>query len=146
MQRKGVEEMRNWNLELKKYDIGKHRYKELKNFCLQYPAWKDELKYKTDALKSPNLDKMPRGGGISDSTGDLATRRAELQSKCKMIEHTAEEAAGKELAEYIIENATHEDKGYYYLKTITGMPAGQGLFYNARRRFFEKLDKKHKVG
>lgn len=137
--------MRRRDVKAERFGISKHRYRELRNFCLQYPEWRDELKYKSDTLKSPALDGMPRTPGRSDGTADLAVRRAELQRKCEMVESAAREAAG-ELGRYIIENVSHEDKGYSYLRSIMGIPMGQRQFYDARRIFYCKLDQKHKVG
>ena len=42
-----------------KYGIGKNRFKELYYWCLQYDEWKDELKYKTDTVKSIEITDMP---------------------------------------------------------------------------------------
>ena len=39
--------------EKNKYWIDKHRYYELKHFCLQYPLWKKE--YQANVLKIENI-------------------------------------------------------------------------------------------
>ncbi|WP_206460411.1 hypothetical protein [Anaerovorax sp. IOR16] len=130
--------MRRWDLKLEQFSISKYRYRELHNFCRQYPEWRDELKYNTDALRGGSMDGMPRGGKKSDSTGNIAIRRAELQRKCEIIEQTAIEADA-EIYQYLITNVT-QDVGYYYLRDIMRMPAGKKKFYKARRNFFSLLD------
>lgn len=131
-------------LRLEKYGISKYRYGELKNFCLQYPEWIDELNYKKDTLKSKNIDGMPiPQNGISDQTGRLAIRRAELREKCDLIEQTALQASS-DLYQYIIKSVCY-DEPMWYLRDILGMGCESNAFYDARRYFFYLLDKKKKV-
>ena len=110
-------------------EISKHRYRELFQFCQQYNEMKTELSEIEDALKSPDLSGMPRPPGISDTTGNLATRRAELSYRCDLIEQSAIQADPERYGE-IIQNVTGEtsynDKG----------------FRLSRRRFFYILDRK----
>ena len=129
-------------LRLEKYGISKYRYGELKNFCLQYPEWIDELNYKKDTLKSKNIDGMPipQNIGISDQTGHLAIRRAELREKCDLIEQTALQASS-DLYQYIIKSVCY-DEPMWYLRDILGMGCESNAFYDARRYFFYLLDKK----
>jgi hypothetical protein len=145
------------NLRLDKYGISKHRYNELKNFCLQYGEWKDELKYKTDAVKSPQITGMPFVGGISDSTCNLASRRAELSKKCEIIEQTMILAITtlkkgntskllydgdyKDLYDHMIKAVTEEGITYNYLFQRMNIPIGRDSFYMMRRYFFYLLDK-----
>lgn len=123
--------MSEWNLSL---DISKHRYRELLNFCRQYPEWLEELNSNEDALQSTNLSGMPHSGAISDSTGNLATRRAELFAKCKMIEQSAI-LANAELYQEIIINVTGQ-------QTESGKKTFE--FWTSRRKFFYLLDKKRR--
>lgn len=145
------------DLRLDKYGISKNRYGELKSFCLQYGEWRDELKYKTDALKSPQITGMPFVGGISDSTSDLATRRAELSKKCEAIEQTMILAIttlkkGKtsklvydgdfqDLYDHMIKAVTEDGITYNYLFQRMSIPIGRDGFYLMRRYFFFLLDK-----
>lgn len=137
--------MNKRQLRLDKYGISKFRYNELKNFCLQYPEWRDELEYKKDTVKSQQIDGMPSSpaGNNSDQTGDLAIRRAELSRKCEMIEKTAIKA-DSELYPYIIKSVCY-DEPMWYLRDILGMGCENNAFYDARRYFFYLLDKIKKI-
>jgi hypothetical protein len=133
---------RRRDLRLKdKYSISTKRYRELFYFCLQYPEWQNELEFLTDSLKSPELSGMPHGTEKSDTTANLAIRRAELSKKCELIKQTALEA-DSEIYQYIIKNVTTDYAGYNYLRTVLNMPCGREKFYKSRRRFFYLLDKK----
>ena len=134
--------MNKRQLKLENYGISNHRYQELQNFCRQYPEWKDELKHNTDTVKSPNLNGMSRGGKISDQTAELAARRAQLDTKCRIIEQAAA-VAGGDLSQYIIKSVCGGEP-MWYLRDIMGMPCERDTFYDARRYFFYLLDKKDK--
>jgi len=123
-----------WDLSLERYDISKNRYRELLNFCRQYPEWLEELSANEDALQSVNLSGMPPSGAISDSTGSLATRRAELSWKCEMVEQSAI-MANADIYQEIIKNVTG-----------TQMETSKKTqeFRDSRRYFFWLLDKKRK--
>lgn len=126
-------------LRLEKYGISGKRYKELCGFCEQYPEWLDELKYKTNTLKSAGISDVPIKHRVSDQTGDLAIQRADLQKKCELIEQAAI-ATDSELYQYIIKSVCYE-KPFWYLKDIMGMPCSRSSFYDKRRYFFYLLDK-----
>lgn len=127
-------------LRLEKYGISGKRYKELCGFCEQYPEWIDELKYKTNALKSAGVTDMPIAHNTSSNqTRDLAIRRVELQKKCELIEQVAI-ATDSELYQYIIKSVCYEEP-FWYLKDIMGMPCSRSSFYDKRRYFFYLLDK-----
>lgn len=81
------------DLSLKKYNIGKHEYRELYYFCLQYPEWKHQLSTLT-TVRPQKITGMPSGrNGKSDVTALAAMKRAELKEKCTLIEKTVKQAA-----------------------------------------------------
>lgn len=125
----------------KKYDISKRRFMELYYHCLQYNEWLDELKYKTDTVKSMQITDMPSGHGTSDATCNLATRRLELRKKCEAIEQTAIEASA-ELYQYIIKAVTNEGITYTYLTMKMDLDISHNTWYKARRRFYWLLDRR----
>lgn len=127
------------NLKLDDYGISGHRYGELKNYCLQYGEWKDELTYKKDTVKSKQITDMPTATSGEDATAALAIRRTELQKKCEVIEQTAIQADA-DMYQYIIKSVT-EEVPCWYLEDIMGMPYCRKDFYAARRYFFFLLDK-----
>lgn len=124
-----------------KYNISKHRFKELYYFCLQYDEWKDELKYKTDNLKSQELSNTPISHSNTSAVENLAIRRQQLESKCKLIEQTAMET-DSELYQYIIKAVTNEYVTYKYLQTIMNIPCSRNTYYDRRRKFYYLLSKK----
>ncbi len=125
----------------KKYDVNKHRFLELYHFCMQYNEWKDELKYKTDTVKSIEVTDMPTSHGNGDATASLAIRRADLQRKCELIEQTAIEA-DPDIYQYIIKGVTTDYATYKYLSQVLGMPCGKDMYYNRRRKFYWLLSNK----
>lgn len=126
--------------ENNKYWISKHRYYELKHFCLQYPEWKrihDELCDLNVPLS------MIENTSTSNTPGDPTAKRALMRmiysEKIKLIEKIAIET-DPYLYSYIIKGAT-EAKSYAYLKTMLDMPCGRDMYYDRYRKFFWLLDK-----
>ena len=120
-----------------KYWIPQHRYLELKNFCLQYPEWKQTLA-SLDPLKS-HLEKHP-SGNIADITYNLAVSRMNLNSKISLIEECAA-LSDPTIASWLVQGITH-NYSYEYLKYQLGLPAGRDYYYDRYRKFFWILDQK----
>ena len=125
----------------KKYGISKHKFWQVYHYCMQYNEWKDELKFKTNTMKSIGVTDMPMGKSSGDATQALAMRREELSRKCEIIEMAAVEA-DKELAQYIIKAVTNEGVTYSYLDQFMGIPCGKKMYYDRRRKFYWILSKK----
>lgn len=126
--------------EKNKYYIDKHRYYELKHFCLQYPTWK-KLHSEIDGLVSCTYDpvRFSKSNIPSDPTSKLAEERLLYLDRMKIVEQTAI-AADSDLASYILKAVT-EGLSYTYLKTKLEMPCGRDMYYDRYRRFFWLLDK-----
>lgn len=119
-----------------KWYISKHRYYELKHFCLQYDEWRDVIDGLT-ALSSPSGDISLGGSGISDKTGDTAVKRASMRARMEMIEQAAI-AADPDIYTFIFKSVT---QGISYEKLIvSGVPCGRDYFYDRYRKFFWILD------
>ena len=118
-----------------KYWIDKHRYYELKHFCLQYPQWRKFYKA-IDGLIFPTvtLDNTPRSKSVSDFTAKQAVAKAYYADKIEMVEKAAEQA-DKELAGYILKAVT-EGLSYTYLKSKLEIPCGKDMYYDRYRKFF----------
>lgn len=122
-----------------KYYISKHRYYELKHFCLQYNEWIEELK------KLDTQGGRSAGGEIhsnpqfSDPTADIAMRRSQLQQNIEMIKDAAIQT-DRVLFNYLIKAVT-EERSYVYLREVFSIPCCKDTFYEAYRRFFWVLSK-----
>ena len=124
-----------------KYYIDRHRYYELKHFCLQYKQWKKTYSMLQDlALAKTNLSGMPGSNSISDITATYAIRKAELATKIKMIESAAIES-DKDLWFYIVKAVT-EGMSFTQLKMVFDIPCGRDTYYDRYRKFFWLLNDK----
>lgn len=131
------------DLRLERYSIGKYAYRELHNFCLQYPEKKRRLRELESPYKSPQITGMPSGSGPGDPTGRNAERAVELSADCEMIEQAAIEAAGRDY-QYLLISVT-EEVPHYYLQAVKGMRTGRDKFNSMRRRFYFLLAKSKKI-
>lgn len=122
--------------EKNKYWIDKHRYYELKHFCLQYPIWKKVyLAMDENCIQSQNYsDEVKCTSLPSNLTEKLAIAKTLLDDRIKMIEKAAYEA-DKDLYKYILKGVT-EEMSYTYLKTNMNIPCGKDMYYDRYRRFF----------
>lgn len=126
-----------------KYWISKHRYYELKYFCLQYPLWKKAYDL-LDGLRicSYDLVYISNPTNHSDITGKCIEERSIYFDRMKTIEKSAIEA-DPYLASYILKAVT-EGLSYTYLKNTLEMPCSRDMYYDRYRRFFWLLDKTRK--
>lgn len=129
--------------EKNRYWIGKHRYYELKHFCLQYPEWK-KIYISLDGLptKSPIRQHIKGVGSRLSSTEIYAEARVYYSERMRMIENAAQEASA-ELGKYLLKAVT-EGISYEHLRAQESIPCGKDIFYTAYRRFFWLLDKARK--
>lgn len=126
--------IRNTISKKNKWYIGKHRYLELKHFCLQYPEWKEEYERLGYPLRGYRSDMERIENPFSDPTGDAAIRRAKILNQMKLIEQAAIEA-DSELARYILFAVT-TGVSYEYLETRQEIPCCRQTYYDRYRRFF----------
>ena len=118
-----------------KYWIDKHRYYELKHFCLQYLNWKktysaiDEL-----SRTSPIFDRLPSSNIPADVTAKCAIRKTYYSEKINLIEKAALEA-DEDLWIYILKAVT-EGLSFTYLKTKLNIPCSRDTYYDRYRKFF----------
>ncbi len=122
------------------YWINKHRYYELKHFCLQYRFWKKALASLDGFGKNASLFVRLAGSDeVADPTARCAEARAFYSGKIDMLEKIAEET-DRELGKYILTGVT-EGIPYDRLKAKLDIPCGKELYYNLYRRFFWLLSK-----
>lgn len=116
-----------------KYYLPKHRYYELKHFCLQYPEWKRAyLSLSSDprSCQVVNTD----NAYISDKTSRLAVMKTDLLSAIKLVENTAY-SSDYQLGDYILKSVT-EGVPFTALKAIYEIPCERDMFYDRYRRFY----------
>lgn len=123
------------------YWIDKHRYYELKHFCMQYHAWQKTYELLEGLNKYPNdLIILSKRYGIGDPTGKCVERRSYYFERIKMVEQTAMET-NQELGKYILKGVT-DGISYDYLKARLDIPCCKDIYYNLYRKFFWLLDKR----
>ena len=123
-----------------KYWISKHRYLELKHYCLQYPDLKQYLSILTGDIQHHGLCHTGRSSNPPDDTQRIGLLRAEYSRNIELVERAAYEA-DEILASYILIAVTR-DKTFPYLKTVMEIPCERGMYYDRYRKFFWLLDKK----
>lgn len=118
-----------------KYWIPRHRYYELKHFCLQYPEWKEQYT-NLSSVPTPKLtDRVFRNiGHHSDPTERCAERKIFYQCRIAMLEQVAV-LTDKDLAKYILLAVTY-GHSYTYLKTKLDIPCSKDTYYDRYRKFF----------
>jgi len=124
-----------------KYWIERHRYYELKHFCLQYPIWKKAyVALDGFSKKSSDFIALARTNNTcSDPTAKLVMAKIFYFERMKMIEQTAI-ATDSELSSYILKAVT-EGISYEHLKSRLEIPCCKDNYYQAYRRFFWMLNK-----
>lgn len=131
---------RNYDLKLsKEYNISRHRYRELKEFCLQYEEKKAELQQiYTSSTAAPEV--AVKGGIPGAPTEKKAMRASSLKSEIKLIDDVICEACGEDvgIVEFLKRNVT-SGTGF---ETLGCVPCSCRSFYQYRRLFFFLLDKK----
>lgn len=127
-----------------KYWVEKHRYYELKHFCLQYPIWK-KLYLESDSLvKSSSEPIYSRLKEPTDPTANCAATRLFYLEKMEAVEQAAI-GADPDLSSYILKAVT-EELSYDYLKSRLEIPCSRDTYYDRYRRFFWLLNKtKHYI-
>lgn len=125
--------------EKNKYYIDKHRYYELKHFCLQYGEWKRTYRSCCEAVSfGSRFEQISSDSIPGDLTAKYAIKRVQYGERIKMIEDAAKEA-DEFLYFYILKGVT-EGLSYPYLKTKLNMPCGRDMYYDRYRKFFWLLD------
>lgn len=121
--------------EKNKYYIDKHRYYELKHFCLQYKEWKKAYEACNDAvIFGSAIDKLPSSNIPSDLTAKYALRKIQYSERIKLIEQAAKDA-DEFLYPYILRAVT-EGLSFTHLKARLDIPCGRDMYYDRYRKFF----------
>ena len=124
-----------------KYWIERHRYYELKHFCLQYPIWKKAYAA-LDGLssRSGDLTMISKHSDIPDPTAKCAESALFYSERMEMVERAAKETSDSVLSDYILMGVT-QGLSYDNLKTMHNIPCCKAVYYELYRRFFWILNK-----
>ena len=121
------------------YWIERHRYYELKHFCMQYPGWKRLLRA-IDSLPTHASGMIfHKGDEFSDPTGKAVELRDLYKRRIEMIENTAQQTDSI-VGMGILQGVTM-GVSYDILKTRIDIPCCKEVYYGLYRKFFWLLDK-----
>lgn len=122
------------------YWIDKHRYYELKHFCLQYDTFKTAYKsVEMYSNKSIYLVTPKKENNNFSPIDPVIDSLYYWESRINMIEEAAN-LADPIIGKYILKAVT-KGKGYTYLKTCMNVPCCKDCYYNYYRKFFWILNK-----
>ena len=121
-----------------KYYISKHRYLELKHFCLQYHEWKRELSYIENLPPSKSIVEIRDNSSDGYFFEKTMLQRVELERRMELVERAAA-ATDDYLAPFIFRCVT-ESASYTELHVKDGMACCKDMFYDRYHKFFWLLD------
>ena len=127
--------------EKNKYWIERHRYYELKHFCLQYPIWR-RARASIDGMAKRPMEVVIFSGTVGSPTERAAAAREFYTERMQMVEDCTDET-DSDLASYILKAVT-EGLSYEHLCTRIGIPCCRDTYYEMYRRFFWLLNKARK--
>lgn len=122
------------------FRIEKHRYYELKHFCLQYPIWKksyNSLNGLSKKQTDPNI--FRHSNNISNPTERIGIAMASYSKKMNMVTETAEKV-DKIIAPYLVRGVT-QGESYDAMRTRIGVPCCRDTYYELYRQFFYELNR-----
>ena len=123
------------------YYINKHRYYELKHFCLQYPIWKSARAGLTGLSEKPEgIVRISKSLRASDPTERIAEARLYFSDRIEMIEKTAMDVDSI-IGPYLLIGVT-EGLSYEKLNARNKVPCGKDVYYDLYRKFFWLLSKR----
>lgn len=123
------------------YWIEKHRYYELKHFCLQYPIWK-KAREALSGFNPRSMNAVVFTGGFGDPTAKCAEARAFYSERMELLEKVAIETDEK-LGGYILKAVT-QGISYDILRAREEVPCCKDTYYQLYRRFFWILNRARK--
>ena len=118
------------------YYLSKHRYYELKHFCLQYPEWKKLYSVLAPAIPGGSIIRVDRSH-YEDKIFEIAALRSDLKRNIEMVERVSRQV-DPILGEWIFLAVT-DGVSYTTLKTRYDIPCGKDLFYIYIRKFYSML-------
>lgn len=122
-----------------KYWIEKHRYYELKHFCLQYPIWVEAYNSLDGLSKKPDFRLSSKTNSVSNPTSKCVESMEYYREKIDMLKEAANRT-DEALACYILEGVT-KGMSYDMLQLRCVIPCSKNMYYELYRKFFWILNK-----
>lgn len=122
----------------KPYWISRHRYYELKHYCMQYHEWQ-YLYLTCDGVMAAGLG-LPSGNPYKDPVGKSVVIRDRYLRDMKLVEDAAE-MTDHVIGRYIFLAVT-EGRSYENLRTTLEIPCCKDVYYELYRKFFYILSQK----
>jgi hypothetical protein len=120
--------------EKRQYWISRHRYYELKPFCLQYPEWRKEYQNFV-AIHGRMLSEVrDRRIVFNDQIAEQGLKMADLSQRMNAVKKAAQ-MSDSVIGIYIFKAVT-EGYSFEYLKTVLEMPCEKDMYYDRYRKFF----------
>ena len=119
-----------------KYWISKHRYYELKHWCLQYPEWKEMYLYFGNLINRYEKHDSNR----KNSPVEYLAEQREYYKKQMDLIRQCSELSDPSIGCYIFKAVTQE-LSFVNLETH-GIPCGRDMYYDRYRKFFWILSRK----
>lgn len=125
--------------ERNKYYVEKHRYYELKHFCLQYPTWEKAYRALDGLAKRPSDLIIFTTAGCSNPTEKCAIAHEYYSKRMNLVNKACRET-DEVIGQYIFKAVT-EGCSYEVLQTRYSIPCCRETYYELYRRFFYILNK-----
>lgn len=123
-----------------KYWIPKHRYYELKHYCLQYPHWK-EL-YGRLEFKIAERQEIHASTPVNP-TEKIAVLRADLKRAMELVERCAKDAFPELYFSLLLGVTT--GKTFEQLQASVQIPCSRDMYYDRYRKFFYILSQRRRL-
>lgn len=118
--------------------IPKHRYYELKHFCMQYPDWRKERSALRDLAPVSNPE-LPADGGFGRPVENLVERMTYFNDRIVMVEEAAK-LTDDCIGEFILK-AVISGKSYDAMYALRPIPCCRDIYYELYRKFFYILNR-----
>lgn len=120
------------------YWIPRHRYLELKKWCMQYHDWEEE--YNACVYLTSKIPRGEKSSNVSDPSSKMAIHMAELKKKMNLIADICKEVAPNYPITLLI--ALTRNRSYDDVVIYNPALPSRAEWYKTRRKFFYILSQK----
>lgn len=121
------------------YWIEKHRYYELKHFCMQYPDWVKKCSALDGLSSKPDMLIFSKNRPFGTPTEECVMRRDRYLQKIDLLTRVSK-LTDPVIGEYVLHGII-EGISYDILKARLNIPCCRDTYYELYRKFFWILDK-----